>query len=213
MIASGVNTQSLGWAEVGEIKKAQERAPAAAASASEPSAEPAPLAGEPAATTSPPASPPHAPLSLGPDFEITAGTNGLFSFSDASSQLSVFADVRYRLSDIVQFGGSIAYRFQSENEVSSSSVQALFGPTINFLIDGTIQNSFFLSARIGVTKGQTMFGNIELDSSTEPTAALNAGKRFAIGKHVAYAPSVGVALEASVGPVFTVQPLAFSIFF
>jgi hypothetical protein len=154
-------------------------------------------------------------LPLGNSFEITAGTNGLFSLSDVSTQVSLFAEARYRFTSLVQLGGSFAYRYQSSNSVSDSAFQGLVGPTLNLGLgeEGSIQNAYFISALAGITTGQSSFGNVVVNSNTEPTVALSIGKRFEITKQIAYAPSVGVVKELYFDPNFTIQPISFSIFF
>ena len=152
-------------------------------------------------------------LPLGSRLEVTAGTNGLFSFSDVSKQISVFVESRYRLTQVLQLGASFAYRYQSVSGVSDTALQGLFGVTINFPLDSGIQNAFFVSPLVGVTTGQTTFGNVMVSSNTQFTTALHLGKRFALGENVAYAPSIGVVKELSFSPSFTIQPISISVFF
>jgi len=154
-------------------------------------------------------------LPLGSSIEITAGTNGLFSLSDVSSQISLFAEVRYRLTPRLQLGGSFAYRYQSANSVSDSALQGLVGPTLNLGLteEGGLQSAYFVSVLAGVTTGQTTFGNVVQSSATQFTVAASVGKRFAITNQIAYAPSIGVVKEFSFDPNFTIQPISFSIFF
>jgi hypothetical protein len=146
-----------------------------------------------------------------PDFELTAGTNGLVTFSSSSTQVSAFAEGRYRLSSYFQLGGSAAARYQSGNGTEASAFQGLFGPTLNLGAD--LRGAYFLSALVGVTTGQTMFGSVVINSSFELTAGVSLGKRFPLGERFAYAPSLGVTKELSFDPVFTIQPLSFSAFF
>jgi hypothetical protein len=154
-------------------------------------------------------------LPLGDSLEITAGTNGLFSLSDVSTQISLFAEARYRFTSFIQLGASLAYRYQSTNGVSDSAFQGLVGPTINLGLgeEGGLQSAFFISVLAGMTTGQSSFGSVVVSSSTELTGALSFGKRFALSKSVAFAPSVGVVKELNFDPNFTIQPVAFSIFF
>jgi hypothetical protein len=94
-------------------------------------------------------------------------------------------------------------------------LQGLVGPTINLGLGehGELQNAYFISVLVGVTTGQSTFGSVVVNSSTELTGAISVGKRFALSKHVAFAPSVGVVKELNFDPSFTFQPIAFSIFF
>jgi hypothetical protein len=161
-------------------------------------------------------------LPLGDALEVSVGSNGLFSFSDVSTQISLFAEGRYRLTSLLQVGLSLTYRYQSTESVSSSAFQGLAGPVFNFALgsvgrgsngkDG-IENSFFVSPKVGLTSGQTKFGTVVVGSSSEPTFALTLGKRFALSESVAYAPSIGVIKELHFSPNFTIQPLALSVFF
>lgn len=161
-------------------------------------------------------------LPLGDALEVNVGSSGLFSFSEVSTQVSLFAEGRYRLTSLLQLGVSLAYRYQATENVSSSAFQGLVGPVFNFALgkfgragDGGegIENSFFISPKVGLTSGQTKFGEIVVGSSSEPTFAITAGKRFALSSSVAYAPSVGVVKEMHFGPNFTIQPLSLSVFF
>jgi hypothetical protein len=147
--------------------------------------------------------------------ELTAGTDGLVTLSDASNQISLFAEGRYRLNRYLQIGGSLAYRYQGGDETSASAFQALVGPTFNFGWgeSRSLGNAFFVSTQAGVTTGQTKFGDVVVGSNTQATFAMHAGKRFQLGQSVSYAPSVGVVKQWSFGPSFVVQPIALSVFF
>jgi hypothetical protein len=161
-------------------------------------------------------------LPLGDRLEVSAGTNGLFVFSGVSSQISLFAEGRYRFNSFLQMGVSLSYRYQSDGTISDSAFQGLVGPVFNFAIgqfgrsssgDGGIENAFFVSPKVGATAGRTKFGEVVQRSGTEATVALSIGKRFALSPSVAYAPSVGVVKVFNYLPNFTFQPLSLSVFF
>lgn len=207
-VASGVAAQELGSSQVGakgEPGKASQDSSGGEGAASSGNVGAGAGSGTGGAKT----------LPLGNSLEITAGTNGLFSLSDVSTQISLFAEARYRFSSFIQLGGSFAYRYQSTGGVSDSAFQGLVGPTINLGLgeEGELQSAYFISLLAGITTGQSSFGSVVVNSSTQPTCALSVGKRFAISKQIAFAPSIGVVKELGFDPNFTIQPVAFSIFF
>jgi hypothetical protein len=211
LIASAISSTHMGQAELSTAEKAVAKDDSSSEGAEASTAQ-APLAGKPAS------------LPLGDRLEISAGTDGLFAFSSTSTQVSMFAEARYRLSSPLQLGVSLTYRYQEMAGVTSTAFQGLVGPVFNFGLfgigsaragvdDGGIENSFFFSPKAGLSTGQTRFNEVVVGSSTEPTFSLNAGKRFAINHWVAYVPSVGVVKELHFSPNFTVQPLSLSVFF
>lgn len=146
--------------------------------------------------------------------ELTAGTDGLVVLSDVSKQVSLFGEARYRVSRMLQLGGSIAYRFQVGNETSDTAFQLMMGPTFNFGAKSmSLGDAFFVSPQVGVTTGQTKFGQVVVNANTQATVGLHVGKRFQIGESISYAPSVGMVKQWSFGPSFVVQPIALSVFF
>ena len=146
--------------------------------------------------------------------ELTAGTDGLVVLSDVSKQMSLFGEARYRFNRMLPLGGSIAYRFQVGNETSDTAFQLMVGPTFNFGTKSlSLGDAFFISPQIGITTGQTKFGEVVVNSNTQATLGLHVGKRFQIGESISYAPSIGVVKQWSFGPSFVVQPIALSLFF
>jgi hypothetical protein len=146
--------------------------------------------------------------------ELTAGTDGMLVLSDASKQISLFAEARYRLTRVLQLGGTLAYRHQVGGETSDSAFQALIGPTFNFgARSESLGNAFFISPQVGLTTGQTSFNDVTVNSNSQATLALHIGKRFELGKNISYAPSIGMVKEWSFSPSFVIQPIALSVFF
>lgn len=161
-------------------------------------------------------------LPLGDKLEVNVGSNGLFSFSDVATQVSLFAEGRYRIYSLLQLGMSLTYRYQSADGVSSTAFQGLVGPVLNFKLgtvgradnggDG-IENAFFASPKLGLTSARVKFGEVSSRSSSELTFSLTLGKRFALSRSIAFAPSIGVVKELNFSPNFTIQPLSLSVFF
>lgn len=153
--------------------------------------------------------------SLGSRLEVTAGADGLFNFGDVPRQLAVFGEARYRLTKMLQFGASLAIRYQGDNQGSSDvAAQLLIGPTFNFGgDDDSVKNAFFVSPKVGVSVDRTTIDGSLLSMTSGFTASLSAGKRFALGKNVSYAPSLGVVKEVGSATGFVIQPIAISIFF
>jgi hypothetical protein len=156
-----------------------------------------------------------AALSLPSRLELTAGTDGLIQLSDVRKQVSLFAQARYRISGLIQLGGSMAYRSQSTNDTSDAAFQLLLGPTFNFPVNEAkgLENAFFVSPRLGLTTGKTMFGDIVVKANTQFTMALDLGKRFRLADGIAYAPSIGVVKERDFSASLVIQPISLSIFF
>ena len=120
------------------------------------------------------------------------------------------------MSELLQLGGSVAYRYQSANSASDSAFQGLAGPTFNFSLgDGQdgIRSAFFISPMIGITTGETTFNSVLINQAAQFTMALSVGKRFTLTQCFSFAPAVGVVKELNFDPNFTVQPIAFSMFF
>jgi hypothetical protein len=153
------------------------------------------------------------PESLTSRLEVTAGAVSLYNVTDVTRQTALFAEGRYRLSEAVQLGGSLALRFQGADRGWDAAIQALFGPTFNLVPDSGIQNAFFISPKIGPTFGHTVVDQTSVDSATHLTFALSAGKRFAFSQHIAYVPSVGAVKDLNSTVQFQFQPVAVSIFF
>lgn len=156
------------------------------------------------------------PGSLPSRLEVTAGADGLFNFGDVAKQIAVFGEARYRVTRLLQLGGSFAVRYQGDNLGSSeAAAQLLIGPTFNFGggDDESIHNAFFVSPKVGMTVTRTTINNTLVSTGAGFTAAVSAGKRFALGNNVAYAPSIGVVKQFGSSLGFVIQPIAVSIFF
>jgi hypothetical protein len=150
---------------------------------------------------------------LSPRFEVLAEIDPLAVTTDVLHQISLFGELRYRLSDSIQVGGSVGIRYQGSDVASDVAAQALFGPTFNFGTDHGIRDAFFVSPKVGLTlERESLFGAL-VRSSTVPTLALSAGKRFSLGEHIAYTPSVGIVMQPGSPPCLVAAPIAISFFF
>ncbi len=154
-----------------------------------------------------------------PSFELTAGTDGLVTLSNSSQQVSLFAEGRWRVAQLMQVGGSVAMRLQSSDSATTTAFQGFVGPTFNFVFDSDIpenqalQESFFLSPHLGFTTARSSFSSAVVAANTVFTVSLRAGKRFNLAFNIAYAPSMGIVKQWSFDPRFVIEPLAFSLFF
>jgi hypothetical protein len=142
------------------------------------------------------------------------GASRLFFLPDVEKQTSLFGEAKYRLSETTQIGASGAVRAQGNGDNMEIALQLLFGPTFNFGIGAEgIRNAFFFSPKAGVTAYRVSSSGSVLKSGAAATLAMIAGKRFAFGKHFAFAPSLGAVREIGRSTAFTITPLAFAFFF
>jgi len=148
--------------------------------------------------------------------EIVGGADRLIVLSDVLNQASLFAEARYRISPRLQIGASAGFRIQGNDRTKDIAAQLLIGPTFNFGSfdeDQGLQNAFFFSPKVGATAQRENANGSTVKSGVHPTISLSFGKRFALGKSAAYAPSAGVVKQSGYAPYFVAVPIALSIFF
>jgi len=127
-------------------------------------------------------------------------------------QKSVFAEARYRTTDWLHFGGSGALRTQGDGfETTDIAAQLLFGPIFNIGTASGVENAFFVTPKVGPTLARTVIDGSPATTRSTITTEIMAGKRFAIGKNVAFAPAVGEVWQKGYKPSLVVQPIAVSV--
>lgn len=151
--------------------------------------------------------------SLSSRLETVAGVDKLIAVSDVYKQISLFAEARYRLTRVLQIGGSASVRIQGNDTAKDAAAQALLGPTFNIGTAEGIRNAFFVSTKAGVTFARETVDGTLIRSGIKPTISLSGGKRFQLTRNMAYAPSIGVVKQAGYEPVFAFVPVAVSFFF
>lgn len=153
-------------------------------------------------------------INLPSRLEVVGGSDTMIAISGVLSQVSLFGEARYRLSQNWQFGATAGIRMQGSDSQKDIAAQLLFGPIFNFgdTLNG-FRDSWFTTVKGGVTAERQLVDGHLTQHSNSPTLSVGIGKRFAISNKVSYSPSFSVVKQEYQAPCYVAVPIALSVFF
>ena len=126
------------------------------------------------------------------NWELSASsTDGVIDIDEDFFSANAGLGAHYKMNDYLQFGAesNLSYFDSDFAGAKGYGVSLLVGPTLNYSLNGKLEDAFFLRTLGGINynRSESDFGTL---NNTAWEYNVSAGKRFALAENISYSPAV-----------------------